>query len=104
MHVQALWGRLLAYQHPAIRDEDLMMISESDVLITTTRILEPLDGRYVPAASWASNKAFHTLHCLNPSFRAWVYWAEPALYGGQTFAMSFTTLAKRDWQLLLLNR
>ena len=44
--MQALWGRLLAYQHPAIRDEDLMLISESDVLITTTRILEPLDGRY----------------------------------------------------------
>ena len=24
--------------------------------------------------------------------RAWIYWIEPALYGGQTFAMSFTTM------------
>ena len=24
--------------------------------------------------------------------RAWIYWIEPALHGGQTFAMSFTTM------------
>ena len=34
-------------------------------------------------------------------FRAWIFWAETALYGGQTFAMAFTTMTKRDWQLIL---
>ena len=36
-------------------------------------------------------------------FRAWIFWAETALYGGQTFAMAFTTLTKRDWRLILEN-
>ena len=35
--------------------------------------------------------------------RAWIFWAETALYGGQTFAMAFTTLAKRDWRMILEN-
>jgi len=78
---QALWLRNLAYHLPEMMSEDLMMISESDVLITTSEIIKPLSG----------------------DFRAWVFWSEPALYGGQTFAMSFTTMSKEDWSLVLLN-
>lgn len=78
----ALWLRNLAYQDPMIKEDDLMMISESDVFITTDLVLKPLD---------------------NLSFKAWVYWVEPALYGGETFAMSFTTLRKEDWRELLDN-
>ena len=36
-----------------IKEDDLMMISESDVFITTDLVLKPLD---------------------NLSFKAWVYW------------------------------
>jgi len=42
-------------------EDDLMMISESDVLITTSSVLQPLEA----------------------NFRAWLYWAETALYGGK---------------------
>ena len=38
-----------------------MMISESDVLITTGRFMEPLKG----------------------NFKAWIFWAETALYGSK---------------------
>ena len=93
---QALWQRNLAWNNDKIGEADLMMISESDVLITTGKFMEPLRG----------------------NFRAWIFWAETALYGsklddiepamqnlnllsGQTFAMAFTTLAKKDWRLLL---
>ena len=76
---QALWLRLLAWNMEVIRDKDLMMISEGDVFITTSNIINPLLA----------------------DFRAWIYWAEPGLYGGQTFPMSFTTLHKRDWARLL---
>jgi hypothetical protein len=58
---QALWLRNLAYHHPEMAEDDLMMISESDVLITTGDIIKPLLG----------------------DFRAWIYWSEPALYGGR---------------------
>ena len=71
---QALWLRNLAYITEDIGEDDLMMISESDVFIASEQILEPL----------------HSNH------RAWLYWVEPALHGGQTFAMSFTTMTKRD--------
>ena len=77
----ALWQRNLEWTRPEMREDDLMMISESDVLITSDKVMEPLAG----------------------NFRAWVYWSETGLYGGQTFAMSFTTLSKRDWRLLLNN-
>ena len=58
---QALWQRNLAYHHLEMEEEDLMMISESDVFITTSNILQPLSG----------------------DFRAWVYLSEPAHYGGK---------------------
>ena len=58
---QALWLRNLAYHHPDMAEDDLMMISESDVLITTSEIIKPLSG----------------------NFRAWIYWSEPAMYGGR---------------------
>jgi len=76
---QALWQRILSWSNPEMDEDDLMMISESDVLITTSSVLQPLEA----------------------NFRAWLYWAETALYGGQTFAMSFTTLHKKDWRLIL---
>ena len=57
------------------------MISESDVFIADGAVLTPLVS----------------------SHRAWLYWVEPALYGGQTFAMSFTTLSKADWRVVLAN-
>ena len=91
---QALWQRNLAWNYDKIGENDLVMISESDVLITTGKFMEPLKG----------------------NFRAWLYWAETSLYGskldssrlshlnllsGQTFAMAFTTLAKKDWRILL---
>ena len=41
------------YQDQMIKEEDLMMISESDVFITTDRVLKPLD---------------------NLGYKAWVYW------------------------------
>ena len=41
------------HQDPMIKEDDLMMISESDVFITTDLVLKPLD---------------------NLSFKAWVYW------------------------------
>ena len=44
-----------------IQDNDLVMISESDVLITTGRFMEPLKG----------------------NFKAWIFWAETALYGSK---------------------
>jgi len=78
----ALWLRNLAYQDQKIKEGDLMMISESDVFISTDRVLQPLD---------------------NAGFKAWIYWVEPALYGGETFAMSFTTLRKENWRQLLDN-
>ena len=62
---QALWLRNLAYHHPEMAGDDLMMISESDVLITTGDIIKPLLG----------------------DFRAWIYWSEPALYGGRKYAV-----------------
>ena len=68
---QALWQRNLAYHHLEMEEEDLMMISESDVFITTSNILEPLSG----------------------DFRAWVYWSEPAHYGGR---YSVTHLSGHD--------
>ena len=77
----ALWQRNLEWTSSEMGENDLMMISESDVLITSDKVMEPLAG----------------------DFRAWVYWAETGLYGGQTFAMSFTTLSKKDWRLLLNN-
>ena len=43
---QALWQRNLAWRHPEIREEDLIMISESDVLITSGNILQPLQGGF----------------------------------------------------------
>ena len=43
---QALWQRNLAWRHPEIKEDDLMMISESDVLITTGKILQPLQGDF----------------------------------------------------------
>ena len=58
---QALWQRNLAWNNDKIREADLMMISESDVLITTDKFMEPLKG----------------------SFRAWIFWAETALYGSK---------------------
>lgn len=78
---QALWLRNLGYQHPAIGEEDLIMISEGDVFISSDRVMEPLNNR---------------------NYRVWLYWIEPALYG-QTFAMSFTTLRKKDWRIILGN-
>ena len=36
-----------------------------------------------------------------PRLRVWVYWVEPALYGGETFAMSFTTMRKVGSWLML---
>ena len=78
---QALWLRNLAYIMEEISEDDLMMISESDVFIASERILDPLYS----------------------SHRAWLYWIEPALHGGQTFAMSFTTMTKRDWRMILQN-
>ena len=78
---QALWLRNLAYITEEIGEDDLMMISESDVFIASDKILDP----------------------LNSNHRAWLYWVEPALWGGQTFAMSFTTMAKRDWRMILKN-
>jgi hypothetical protein len=47
---QALWLRNLGYQDPTIREEDLMMISESDVFISTGRVVEPL--RNLAYRSW----------------------------------------------------
>ena len=58
---QALWQRNLAWNSDKIGEADLMMISESDVLITTGKFMEPLKG----------------------NFRAWIYWAETALYGSK---------------------
>ena len=58
---QALWLRNLAFHHQEMGEDDLMMISESDVLITTGDIIKPLSG----------------------DFRAWVYWSEPAMHGGR---------------------
>ena len=78
---QALWLRNLAYITEEIGEDDLMMISESDVFIASEAILEPVYS----------------------SHRAWLYLMEPALHGGQTFAMSFTTMAKRDWRMILQN-
>ena len=43
---QALWQRNLAWRHAEIREEDLIMISESDVLITSANILQPLQGGF----------------------------------------------------------
>ena len=57
---QALWLRNLAYQYVDIQEGDLMMISDSDVLITSGDVLKPLEG----------------------NFRAWVYWSEPAMNAG----------------------
>jgi hypothetical protein len=62
---QALWLRNLAYHHHEMAEDDLMMISESDVLITTSDIIKPLLG----------------------DFRASIYWSEPALYGGRKYAV-----------------
>ena len=39
---QALWLRNLAYHHPMIMEDDLMMISEGDVFIASDKVLEPL--------------------------------------------------------------
>ena len=78
---QALWLRNLAYRTDEIGEDDLMMISESDVFIASERILDPLHSRH----------------------RAWLYWVKPALQGGQTFAMSFTTMSKKDWRMILRN-
>ena len=78
---QALWLRNLAYITDEIGEDDLMMITESDVFIASEKILEPLFSNH----------------------RAWLYWVEPALHGGQTFAMSFTTMTKRDWRMILKN-
>jgi len=78
---QSRWLRILAYNHPDMGEDDLMVISDSDVFITTSNIIKPLTG----------------------NFRAWVYWVEPALYGGQTFGISLTTLRKKDWRFILLN-
>ena len=58
---QALWQRNLAWNSDKIGEGDLVMISESDVLITTGKFMEPLQG----------------------NFRAWVFWAETALYGSK---------------------
>ena len=78
---QALCLRNLVYITEEIREYDLMMISESDVFVASEKILHPLYS----------------------SHRAWLYWVEPALHGGQTFAMSFTTMTKRDWRMILNN-
>jgi len=79
---QALWLRNLAYQYPDVAEDDLMMISEGDVFISSSNVLAPLEDL---------------------KFRAWIYWIEPALHGGQTFAMSFTTMRKSDWRIILGN-
>jgi hypothetical protein len=78
---QALWLRNLAYITEEIGEDDLMMISESDVFIASEKILEPLYS----------------------SHRVWLYWAEPMTYFDQSFPMSFTTMAKRDWRMILQN-
>ena len=39
---QALWLRNLAYQEPDIQETDLVMISESDVFISSPVVLRPL--------------------------------------------------------------
>ena len=59
---QALWQRNLAWNSQKIEEKDLMMISESDVLITTGKFMEPLKG----------------------NFRAWIFWAETSLYGSKS--------------------
>ena len=58
---QALWQRNLAWNSHHIGESDLVMISESDVLITTGKFMEPLKG----------------------NFKAWIFWAETALYGSK---------------------
>ena len=58
---QALWQRNLAWNSDHIGESDLVMISESDVLITTGKFMEPLKG----------------------NFKAWIFWAETALYGSK---------------------
>ena len=63
---QALWQRNLAWNNQKIGEKDLMMISESDVLITTGRFMEPLKG----------------------NFKAWIFWAETALYGSEFQSLS----------------
>ena len=63
---QALWQRNLAWNSEKIQDNDLVMISESDVLITTGRFMEPLKG----------------------NFKAWIFWAETALYGSEFESLS----------------
>ena len=69
---QALWLRNLAYHHADIKEDGLMMISESDVLITSGDILKPLDG----------------------NFRAWVYWSEPAMFGGKDMQIYFQNIQR----------
>ena len=58
---QALWLRNLAYHHPDMGEDHLMMISESDVLIASSEIIKPLNG----------------------NFRVWLYWGETALKEGE---------------------
>ena len=45
LFLQALWLRNLGYQHPAIGEEDLIMISEGDVFISSDKVMEPLGNR-----------------------------------------------------------
>ena len=95
-----------------IKEGDLMMISESDVFISTDRVLQPLDNAgYKAWIYWVCNLSSKNI--LTTSFaclfanhlKLWFFlkftlceenWTkvEPALYGGETFAMSFTTLRK----------
>ena len=51
---QALWLRNLGYQHPAIGEEDLIMISEGDVFISSDRVMEPLKNRNYRCQYWLS--------------------------------------------------
>ena len=129
----ALWLRNLAYQvktknnilssswsacewsyrqDQMIKEGDLMMISESDVFISTDRVLQPLDNAgYKAWIYWVCNLSSKNIlttssACLFANHLKLGFFlkftlceenwtkVEPALYGGETFAMSFTTLRK----------